>query len=790
MFKKVILGIVALFVLLGVGFTFYINPILEAFRPRIAAAIASALGKEVTLGQIEVSYLPVAIQIDDVSLKDAEKAASLGSLRLKTSIFELLRGSISVKELLLDELSLSITREKDGSLVVGGLPLLPSKTPQETSTKKTQKASGSSINFLVEGANINDANIVLLDKTLKPAQRVSLTNFHAELNNFDAQDMNGTFSLATLINGAIEAKLDAKGELKGLNTESNLPAVSAEVELKNFALEQALTLGRALGTEIKGLEAQKTIDVTLSVNGDGKNFEVKSGLDATPALLVFQQLFKKSSDTSFTVAGQTTVDTTNLSIPAVKVQIQLGANDIELRTTPSGDRFKTELLLADFDIAELVKLIPLAGAYGATGKLSSDVSVHVGAKDFKPSNLGGQLTLKSLGAKYQLTPQSKPIVISNLNGKVFLSDDAVNLKQTSFSVQDQRIVLDATVKDPLKKALAAIALEAPELRFKPFLEALQINSPQLAGDFLQTTDIKATYAVSSGEGDVAFSVAQAVLSGIPLEQMNIKARLNPKWVTLDPSSIRLLDGQVNVKGRFGLQGKKLIALKVGGAGVDLGKLTKAFIKSERFYLSGKVENMKLAIVAEGQDPLPSLQGPVDLAVGKGAIEGFNLFGKTLLGMGVIPGLGSAISSYVPEEHRALLEADNTAYDSLVLKGKLGGGEFSILTAQLTHPLYLVSAKGTYQLNAQGMKLDAEMRLTKAIADKMVLSEPKLKLLQDSNGQIVIPIVISQRDGGSIRVLPDTEDLAKRALKSTAKEAASRAIDRLAPGAGKMLEGLF
>jgi len=72
---------------------------------------------------------------------------------------------------------------------------------------------------------------------------------------------------------------------------------------------------------------------------------------------------------------------------------------------------------------------------------------------------------------------------------------------------------------------------------------------------------------------------------------------------------------------------------------------------------------------------------------------------------------------------------------------------------------------------------------------MIAKEPKLQLIQDRDGGIVVPVLIKASPGGRTLVLPDLKDLITRAGRNTAKEALGRELDKVVPGLGEVGGGL-
>ena len=118
---------------------------------------------------------------------------------------------------------------------------------------------------------------------------------------------------------------------------------------------------------------------------------------------------------------------------------------------------------------------------------------------------------------------------------------------------------------------------------------------------------------------------------------------------------------------------------------------------------------------------------------------------------------------------------------------------------------MIDGTGWADLKVGSFKVEAKLRLSPELSVGMVNREPKLKLLQDKNGNMVVPVVIKKTSSGKTLVLPDTKDITTRAARNTAKEAATeaatKALDKVAPGlgelapgigegAGKLIDGLF
>jgi hypothetical protein len=184
----------------------------------------------------------------------------------------------------------------------------------------------------------------------------------------------------------------------------------------------------------------------------------------------------------------------------------------------------------------------------------------------------------------------------------------------------------------------------------------------------------------------------------------------------------------------------------------------------------------------------ALIGSLEANAVKGAIVGFNLLAQTLGKIDQIPGLGAALLEFIPENRRWIVQSDSTSFDDLSLQAQMSGKDIKLTNFTLTHELYVLTGRGTIPANGE-LNIEAQLKLTEALAKGMVLKQPKLKLLLDKNNSIVFPVIIT-RKGGVLLVFPDVSNLGKRALENTARDAATKALDKVSPGLGGALNSLF
>ncbi len=329
----------------------------------------------------------------------------------------------------------------------------------------------------------------------------------------------------------------------------------------------------------------------------------------------------------------------------------------------------------------------------------------------------------------------------------------------------------------------------------PAVRPYQLKGNLLPDITLQIAE-KKTHSLSGGADIKSASVVIPKEGGEPLALADINGRieLTKEATVLQPTKVGLFGGTATVQGSF--SNEKTIAAQVMGAGIDLKQLTAYASPGGKVAMTGTLTKLEFRGSGPAADFGGQLSGSIGAEAVKGTIEGFNVLGQTLGKINKIPGLGATLLALIPEKHRPIVEADSTSFDKLTIGAVMSGKNIKLTNVRLDHSLYAVTGEG--EIKADGdMTVNAQLRLTENLAGGMLEKERKLSLLLDPARSLVIPVVIA-RKGGIWVVLPDVTHLGKLALQNSATDAASRALekvapglgDKIAPGLGKTLDSLF
>lgn len=274
---------------------------------------------------------------------------------------------------------------------------------------------------------------------------------------------------------------------------------------------------------------------------------------------------------------------------------------------------------------------------------------------------------------------------------------------------------------------------------------------------------------------------------INLKDLNIKFILDNKLFSIPAFGI--FNGTLMLNGEYSPQ---KLSSKINLENIDLAQAMSGLGLKNSFDINGKLTKLDLNIQGNPAEFATDNSGNITALLDSGEILGFNILGDTLKELFKLPLLGMAASSVIPQEYLPIIQKNSTAFDEIKMAASFSGKNINLSSLLLKHALYNLDAEGKIAANGN-INLNAKLILSEMFMGKLILREPKLKLLADKNNNIIIPVVI-RKEGNSFIVLPDLADLGKRALNSAAKDVATKAvgkaIDKVAPGLGSTLDSLF
>ena len=831
MLKKILIGIAGLTVLgvIAIAIAIWnINPILERLRPQITQTISDAVKNPVQLGELKASLFPnVVVEVHDVALVGQEKDASVKRLLLKTGLSDLLKGKLNVSQLTLEDTVVRVNRKPDGKLFIGTLPL-QKQQPVQTSkidgakidgaqldgaefdgaivrpavsraaepatlhqVADTDAAAGSqdSIQFAVDAVTVKNLDITFDDELAKPRQQIALKSINADVKNVTLGE-TANFAIDAGVLSAKPGNLSIKGTAlvaKTLPPQFDVTIVANALDLAALnallnaygAGNQALKLGENASLKIKASSGTNGILVALD------------SLDASAAQIAFGEVFAKAAGVPLTL----TLEAQPSLLGAVlgnKLDVKLGDILLSAPFTFDPIRGTAATVTSNVKLASLEQFLPAAKPFALSGSIKPNFKIAVPPKNTasaKPK-AEGTVAIDNVGAVVTQGPDTK-LVVSGTTGTIELSGETVKIPGLVTTVANQKLALTATAT-PLDQPLVEYTLKSDNLALGPLLSSVKPGGiPALSASSISGLALTGAYSTKARGGKADLQFAKGSIAGTDLSGGNLGTQFQLgdgnqlEMADLKPSILKVFGGQLDLQGS--LKSYNAITAAVKAAGLQLEPISKVAMPGSSFGLQGLLEGMSVNIQGDKRNLKQSMNGQISARAVKGAITGVNILREILQKVNAIPGVGQSLTAYIPEQYRPLVASDATQFDTLVLNSGLGNGAMQLRDFTLTNAVYILSGQGQIGFDGK-INLDAQLKLTPAVASQMVLREPKLQLLVDGAGNIVIPVVIKKDE--HFVVLPDLGDLTKRAATNTAKEAAKRGLDRVQPGLGKALDSLF
>lgn len=829
---KLALGLFLL-ILIGVGILFWkINPILESLKPKILAQIESQIGQKVSVGELNLKFFPeISLALTSLEVGSEQKVAnklSLDEVRLKTGLGALLSGKVAVESVVLDGLNLDITKKADGRMFVGPIELGAKAKPAaaQTNTKdkntpaepaKTAEVAPaeSSLALEISEASLTNSNINFHDESVSPAQNVTLNNIDLRLTDISSAGAN--IELSSLLPALGRASLNLHGQAGNplLGWPNDLELKLADISVEKLAAlasaysgKDVLALalgggqpdGEQRGENSNGGKASGELSYSTKLTSSSASAAtVKAVLDLTKADIQSAML-QKDGATPAVITVNTAVSVTGmpssmaniaqmLSLNLAGTNIQLGDALIEISGTvplATPDKAIIEINSSELALEQLAKILPSLATMKTTGKLNIKLKASelLAAK----KSLTGYVQFAGLGATAPGAP-----AISNGQGSVEFSGDSVFTEKTNLLIAGQPLDVRFSVS-PLPPETADFTVGSDKLDINQIMASIKGEPASPQATTVSGLSVTGNYNLKNAAGTVKATMNSAEAAGLALGKIEVPVTLNSETVSITGASVALYGGAINGNVLLSSPGKEnsSVNLSLKGQGIDIGSLSQAALPGGKYYLTGNVSRLDLGLSGALSNAPASLSGPINLDVSKGSIVGINLLRETLRAVDTIPGVNDNLLAFVPEQYQGVVSANETAFDAITYRGKLENAAIKIDSLDLTHSLYIISAQGSIAFQG-AIKINAQLKLTPLMASAMVVRQPKLKLLLDSNNNLTIPLTIIKK--GSVPVVvPDVSRLMENAARNTAKDAAKKQVEKLVPkiggNAGKLIDSLF
>jgi len=724
------------------------------YKPEIEQLVLENTGRVLTIdGDVHLTLFPnIGAEVGQATLsdKDPDQAfITFQSTNVSVELWPLLSGEVFVDGVTIDGLSATVTRDKAGAFNFADL--VSGDQTADDKANQAESAAGGSTNGSTS-SSANPASSFALD-----IRSVTLTNANLTFNDLQNR-MDWTISELNLSTGQIARQ--ASGKLK----------LAAKVKSQTMALDGKLNVESDYKIDL-ATQRLSLNQISSQLSGNWRDLK-----DLTSDLkLNFEANLK---DNAFAVTDLDLRGTANLAGQAIELTttasgVQSKGNDIEVKPSTlnltikeSGRALSTELALPTFTLTgETLAINGLDTGLSVTDPALGKEPLKVTAKGDLTLNTKAQTVATVLSGQFDGSPIKARVDVAGFDQPTITFDVALDaLKLDRFGATTQA----ASPRSETNAAENEITDGASNGRSngRSATQATQTDTIDLSA--LKGPNIK-------GKVSIGQVLSGGLREGLRINQVKANVALNQGKLQVAPHSAQLFGGK--------LEGSLLVDAY-----------------SNRFTLKENITGIKLdsLLMAMGQEPNVTGQGALvlDLATTGTTVASLeqNLSGNARVNLkdGSVKGIdiGKILNNVRSMLGKAPTQqgsgSGQTAFTELTASATIAKGIATNKDLSVKAPLFRLEGAGTIN-----------------IPDSSLNYLAKVAVVETSEGQggkdlaalkgVTVPIRISgQFDDPkySVDVASLAAELAKSKLGDQLGDRARDEINKVAPGLGDAIKGLF
>lgn len=797
--------LIAAFVLAGAALAlavlfFTFDP--DSLRAPLQAQLEARLQRKVTIGRMEMRFLPPAIALQELVIRqpagfpDAKPMVAARGVRVQVALWPLLRREVELQRVELDTPAVELIRspagkwnyETDGGSA--GQPLTLDRLAIRDGTlgvtRDGRRQQFEHITVTLRGGfggvpGSLEAKVrldaarseVAVRADFAPAGSGTTAKGNVEVRSERLKEtltaeFEGTYSGGGFEVRSLRAKLGAlAAAATGRVSEQ---ALDLRIQSAQAPLGDLLRVAGLFGASLPaGLQAEGAVDIDVAVTGAPAAPAVRGAIAASDARIAGKDLREPVRASALRIEFTPDVLTTNaFRVETGRTQLTAQARVSAYQTANP----QAELTLRTSG-ASLEELLRIAAAYGfrpegmsGKGEISLDATLRRAGRQWTYSGAG---SLQDVELKLAALPE--PLGVRKARAK--FAGERVTLEDVEASLGASHLTGSVTLT----------GFDKPNLEFRAAMDNFD------AAAIRQWRTEHPSAAGGIGLGDLTargtVTLGKLSLDRIVLTDVKATAALSRGILTLDPVSSACFGGQLGGVLTADLnQTPARYAIRAKLASVETQKLLGAMssLRGLSGPLSGDADLQFSA--ADAAQLAPSLNGKVRLSMPRGRLEGVNVLNEVA---SIARFLG-----YAPREaaYTEILKLDGT-FDIVAglartqdLRAAFDGGS--------------LGAAGAIGLADQKLNLRATAILTREFLQKSgggSLGGDRVggwltTALGNQNGELVVPAIVSGNFGAP-RFAPDAEQVAKLKLQSVLPASTKGILDAITgkpPAEGAKPEG--
>ncbi len=266
-----IITIVLVVIYLVVGFV--LAPYL--IKHKAPEFVHQATGGNLTIGDVSFNPLVFELNLHTIEFKDPDgkEFISLSSIQIGVDPFMMVDGLVQISTVVISQLQVKITRERDGSFSYDWL------IADETNSTTKESSSGDTLAFRINNFLLDDAKIEFVDLSKTAPLHLVLNQTSIKFNDFDTRDLSSSKELISISTLSSDGEsVDVKVDLHSLEP----VALSADLDIDGLRVyniwhfvqeltqlevaDGAIDLNLSCELDLSDLQSLLLEDISLDVN--------------------------------------------------------------------------------------------------------------------------------------------------------------------------------------------------------------------------------------------------------------------------------------------------------------------------------------------------------------------------------------------------------------------------------------------------------------------------------------------------------------------------------------------
>lgn len=593
--------------------------------------------------------------------------------------------------------------------------------------------------------------------------------------------------------GADDPNVTAEMELAGIDPLAETPDLSA-VTVEGTVEAGPLPLAR-LGGLAGELPPDLSLDgegsATLRLSGTAANLSIEATLDGAAATVAMGETFRKPAGTAMGVSLKAVRAGTSVDISSLEARLHnltlTGKGTVA--TGADVPRVDFSLSSGKTDLSGWGAMLPAATQFSPRGTFAIEVTAKGPVGGGAVPAVEGTLTVENAGATLAQLPEP----VHDARATVRFTDKSARIDNASLAVGESviRASLNATSLTPLDASYRVTSdrIHRDDFQVPP---GNPMPRPEVLDDVVAEGRIQADPAAPGlvdHQGTV--TSAKGTVANLDYTDLSATIRSEGEAIVIDEFRANSLDGVVKGSGRVNPTAvPPTFDIRTEVDDVNLTSYFQYKFPSMTNVIEGRIDlNLNVAGAGTTWDEIASsLEGAGGAVVVRGALLNVNLANELVSSLQGLPMVPAGLGERLRSKHPKLFSGTTTAFQNLDGEFRIDGGRISTDDLFMEAADFMVKGDGWLAFD-RTLQIRTQFIFSKALSGDIVGELPVAKYLENAEGRIVLPLVLSG-DVTKPRIVPDADAISAALQRGVVDQGRNRLEDEIKDRLGDGVKDLF